>query len=390
MTKLLLKLFVKNYNNTNDNKVRENYGTLSSIVCIICNVLLSVSKILVGSLLGIISVTADGLNNLTDCGSNIVSAVSFRLSNKPADKEHPYGHERLEYICSMIVAFLILTVGIQLAIESFNKILSPQELTFSWVSIAVLAASILVKLWMYIFNMRLSKAIDSQMLKATATDSISDVFSTVGVLVAVVVSTTTGVNIDGYMGCVVAIIIAIAAIKILLSTMNELLGKAPSPQLIKSIKDRVMSFAGVCGFHDLDVHSYGHNKIYASIHIEVDAKVDILASHDLADRIEKDFAINTGIVLVVHLDPIVLDNPILNKYREDVVAIVNQIDSQFDVHDFRMVEGVTHNNLIFDIAVPFDCNVKEDDIINMIQQKVNLLYDNVYVVANIEKQLVTK
>lgn len=392
MTNLLLKLFVKNNKDVTNANVRENVSKMSGLVCIVLNVLLAAAKIVVGAVFSVLSVLADGLNNLTDCGSNIVSLVSIKLANKPADSDHPFGHRRMEYIASMVVAFIVLFLALELASESVAKIIAlirgeAEELNFGLWTILALCLSVLVKFWMFIFNSKLAKRYSSQLLKATATDSISDVLGTSAVLVALVISYFTGFNLDGIMGVAVSVIIAIAGFKILKSTANELLGEAPNAEMIQSIVQRIKSFDGVKGIHDLNVHNYGPNKYYASVHVEVDSAVDVMESHDLMDRIERDFAENTDITLVTHLDPIVVGDPVLDSYKEEIISIVKAMDDHFDIHDFRMVKGPTHVNLIFDVAVHFNTNLSAKQIADHIQQEVNKLHQNVYVVPTVEKQI---
>ncbi len=387
MTKLLLRLFVKDYKNTQSEAVRDRYGKLSGITCILLNIMLAGGKIAVGLLFGAISVLADGLNNLTDCGSNIVSLISFKMASKPADKEHPFGHQRVEYVSAMIVGIIVLVLAFELGSESFNKIISPEQSDFSWITVGVLCASILVKLWMFLFNRKLGKMINSEVLKATSVDSISDSIATASVTIALVISYYTGVNLDGYMGIAVAIFIAVAGIGILRSTISKLVGQAPDKDMIDSIKQRIMSFEGVHSMHDLTVHSYGHSKFYASVHVEVDSNVSVMATHDLADRIERDFAQNTDINLIVHIDPVVLDDPEVDKYQQLVCEVVNTIDQRFSVHDFRLVKGVTHSNLVFDVAIPFDTKLSEAQILEQLTAKLQATDPNLFVVANIEKQV---
>lgn len=391
MTKLLLKMFVKNYKDTDSAVARKSVGTLSSVVGIALNTLLSALKIAVGALFGLISVLADGLNNLTDCGSNVVSLVSFKLSSKPADKEHPFGHQRIEYVAGMIVAFIVLVLAFELGTESVTKIVAlckgeSEEITFSWWTVAVLSAAVLVKLWMFFFNRKLGKTYNSDLLKATALDSISDVAATGAVLVSVIISHYAKVNLDGVMGLAVSLVIAIAGIKILKGTSGHLLGEAPDKELIEEIEERIKKYDGVYGIHDLNVHNYGPNKFYASVHVEVDAAVSILDSHDMIDGIERDFAENTNIILVIHMDPIVLNDPELDEYRREILQIVKSLDPTFDIHDFRMVKGPTHTNLIFDVAISYDTKLTKDEIAEYIQDKVTETHSDVYVVPTIERQ----
>lgn len=392
MTNLILKLFVKNHTDTKNAKVREQVGKVASVVGIVVNLVLSMCKIAVGTLFGLISVMADGFNNLTDCGSNIVSLISFKLASRPADKEHPYGHARIEYVASMIVGFIVMLLAFELGMESVNKIVdlvngNSTQVKFEVITVVVLGISILGKLWFYFFNSKLAKTYNAELLKATASDSLSDVFATTAVLVSVVISPLTGFNTDGIMGIVVAVLIAIAGVGILRDTLNHLLGASPTEELIKSIEERIRCFDGVLGIHDLHVHNYGPNKFYASVHVEVDSAVDVMESHDMIDEIERDFANNTDIMLVIHLDPIVIGDPELDTYRQEILAIVQQLDKEFDIHDFRMVKGPTHTNLIFDVAVSYDTKLTSTQIAEHIQQQISLAHPNVYVVPTVERKL---
>lgn len=387
MTKLLLKAFVPNYTDTKNESVRMAVGNLSGIVGIVLNVLLSALKITVGLLFGVVSALADGLNNLTDCGSNVISLVSFRLAGKKADKDHPYGHQRIEYVSALIVGVIVVVLALELASESIGKIVTPEETTFSWWTVGVLGGSIVVKLWMFLFNKRLAQAYKSDLLNATATDSISDVCATTGVLASVIVTKYTGfVYLDGIVGLAVAVLIGVAGVGILKETMSRLLGEAPDKELIKQIYDRIVSFDGVKGIHDLEVHNYGPSKYYASVHVEVDSAVDVMESHEMIDRIERDFAEHTNITLVIHMDPIVVGDPVLDKYKEEVNEIVHNIDSRFGVHDFRMVKGPQRTNLIFDVAITFDCKLSDSEFVDMLQQEISKLHSNVFVVPTIDRQ----
>lgn len=392
MTNLILKLFVKNHTDTKNAKVREQVGKVASVVGIVVNLVLSLCKIAVGTLFGLISVMADGFNNLTDCGSNIVSLISFKLASRPADKEHPYGHARIEYVASMIVGFIVMLLAFELGMESVKKIVdlvngNSTQITFEVITVVVLGISILGKLWFYFFNSKLAKTYNAELLKATASDSLSDVFATTAVLLSVVISPITGFNTDGIMGIVVAVLIAIAGVGILRDTLNHLLGASPTEELIKSIEERIRCFDGVLGIHDLHVHNYGPNKFYASVHVEVDSAVDVMESHDMIDEIERDFANNTDIMLVIHLDPIVIGDPELDTYRQEILAIVQQLDKAFDIHDFRMVKGPTYTNLIFDVAVSYDTKLTSTQIVEHIQQQISLAHPNVYVVPTVERKL---
>lgn len=387
MTNLLLKLFIKDYKNVSDPKVRENYGKLASVVGMVVNLLLSLSKILVGSLFGVLSVLADGLNNLTDLGSNAVTLISFIISGKPADKEHPFGHARMEYIASMIVSLLILLVAFELAKEAIGGIIAPSDFEFSYALIIVLACSIMAKLFMFFFYKKLASAINSDVLSATSSDSINDVFASAGVLVSAIVSRFVHFNLDPYISLLVALIIAKSGIDILRGTLDKLLGAAPSEELVKSIKDRVLSFDGVYGVHDLAVHNYGNNRYFASVHVEVDSETPILDSHELIDKIERDFEENTNVSLVIHLDPIELHDEETQRLLKLAEGIVSSISDRYLIHDFRIVKGKLCTNMIFDVAVPFGEKLTDKEIESEIKRKIRELDGNYYGIVKVEKQM---
>ncbi|MDE7454758.1 MAG: cation diffusion facilitator family transporter, partial [Clostridia bacterium] len=361
-------------------------------VCIVLNVLLSVAKITVGALFALVSVVADGVNNLTDCGSNVVSLVSIKFAQRPADKEHPYGHRRAEYIASMIVSFIVLVASAELAFNGITGIVdafsgNAPQISFELCTVIVLSVSILVKLWMFAFNKILAKRYKFDLLNATAMDSIADVGATTAVLIAVIVSYFTGFNVDGFMTVAVAVVIAIGGVKILRETLRHLMGEGADEQTAHTVVERIKKFDGVLGVHDLNIHNYGPNRYYASAHVEVDCNVPVLQSHDMIDQIERDFAQNTNIQLVIHMDPIVTDDPELGMYKDEVLTIVHTLDCDFDIHDFRMVKGVTHTNLIFDVAISYETKLTAEQIMAYIQAEINKLHDNVYVVPTVEKQI---
>lgn len=366
--------------------LRERTGKVASIVGIISNVFLAGAKIAVGLIFGFISVLADGLNNLSDSGSSIVSFVSFKLSSKPADKEHPYGHERIEYVSSMIVSFLILLIAFELFTESISKIISPTELEFSFVIIAVLAVSIAIKFAMFFYYRGVAKRINSDILKATSIDSISDCVSTTAVLIAILIGKFTSVNIDGYIGLFVAVFIAWSGIKIFKETVSKLIGQAPDKEVTGSIKQRILAHPEVLGIHDLNVYSYGPNKYFASVHIEIDASVDALTSHEYIDEIEREFAENTNIILTGHHDPIVTNDEELNMMREVLNEIVSKINPEFLMHDFRMVKGPNFTNLIFEVAVPFEEKRKASEITEILNSEIKKLGKHFRPVIIVEKQ----
>ena len=371
----------------NKEKSRENIGKNASIIGLLVNLCLALGKIVTGTISGLISVTADGLNNLSDCGSSAISLVSFKISSKPADKEHPYGHERIEYISSMIVSFLILIIAYELVAESISKILNPVASTFSSVVLLVLFASIIVKFCLFFYYRITANKINSDLLKASAIDSLSDCISTSIVLISAIICKLTSLNIDGYAGLIVAIFIAIAGIKILKEVISKLIGQAPDKEIFENIKSRILNHTEVLGVHDLNVYCYGPNKYFASVHIELDAKTDSLVAHELIDDIEREFLQETNIVLTGHHDPIVIDDEEVTLMREKVDKLVLEINENFSMHDFRMVKGPNKTNIIFEIAIPFDTKMKDEEIINILAEKIKAIDTKYTPVIMVEKQM---
>ncbi|MEG0265676.1 MAG: cation diffusion facilitator family transporter [Erysipelotrichaceae bacterium] len=371
MVTFIIHRFINNYKNYQDAHVREQYGKVTSIIGIFFNVSLSLAKFMVGTLAGSVSITADAVNNLSDAGNSIISLVSFKLSSMPADEEHPFGHERFEYIASLIVAFLILFVGIDLMRSSLGKILHPDAISFSYVSLIVLVMSIFVKFYMYRYNKHFGEEINSSMMKATAADSISDVLATSSVLLALVLSPIFHFQLDGYMGAIVAVLILKTGYDIIKSTLDELLGMAPPIEMVKMIEDKIMSYDGVLGFHDLVIHSYGPNRSFASVHVEVSSKENVLISHDVIDNIEKDFAKDDNLQLVIHLDPVVTDDETTNEMKSYIRNTLNELDEKLCFHDFRMVPGGTHTNIIFDVVMPSKYKYSDHYIVAYINEALS-------------------
>ena len=367
---ILLKLFVKDFKNIDNPKVKTGYGKVASIFGIFLNLFLFGIKFVVGTMFHSVSIRADAFNNLSDAGSSLISFISFIFSSRPADEEHPFGHERFEYVCSLVVSFIILLFSYDLITSSIQSILNPQPLQFDIVMIVVLLISIAVKLYMFYYNTKYGKQIKSSVMRATALDSISDVMATSAVLLAIIISKFTGFNLDGYMGVVVALVIAKAGIEIVKDTLNELLGQAPEPEFINEIVTKVLSYDGILGIHDLVVHSYGTNKTFITIHAEVSASESILISHDLIDVIEKDFKQNDNIDLVIHMDPVDFDDPFTNDLRMRTNKVIQSIDPTLSMHDFRVVKGSTHNNLIFDVVVPFHFHMSNQELLDSILQNL--------------------
>ena len=368
MIHFFVRIFIKDYENIKSPTVREAYGRLGSIIGIICNILLSSSKIIAGILFSSLSMVADGINNLSDMGSLIISLIGFKLSAKPADDDHPFGHARFEYISSLIISFIIIWLGLQLIITSFKKIFNPNPIEVNMIMLIILVASIIIKLWLSYINKSLGEKISSPSMKATSSDSLSDALATSGVLISVLIYRFVKINIDAYVGLAVALFIIYSGLKILKDMTNELVGIAPDHKFVVSIYEKILSYEGVLGLHDLVVHSYGPNRCFASVHVEVSYKEDILKSHDLIDKIEKDFSLEQGIHLVIHLDPIIVGDPLTDQLHLLVSNIISQIDPKLSIHDFRAVVGSTYKNLIFDITVPHSLKISDQELIKQINQ----------------------
>ena len=367
-------------------RARGRIGTASGIIGIIVNALLFAGKFSVGLLVGSISMQADGINNLSDAGSSVISLISFKISEKPADREHPYGHARIEYVASMIVSFLILHIGLDLFAESVGKIISPEVKTeFSIISVIVLAASIVIKLALGFFNRLLGKRVGSDVMLATAADSFSDALATTGVLAATILVKLTGFDADGYMGVIVAVIILIAGLKILLETKDRILGGAPDEEIVSAIKEIISRYPEALGIHDMYLHSYGAGKTIASLHVEVDGCVDIYKTHDVIDNIEKQIASELGILCTIHMDPIVTDDDRIDELRAKAIATVKEIDSRLTIHDFRFVEGETHTNLIFDISAPFELKMSDGELIEATQKKISEISNKYFCVICVDR-----
>lgn len=362
MTKLLLRLFVKNCDDPSDPQTRAAIGGLSGVVGILGNVLLFLGKVVIGTLSGSVSITADAMNNLSDATSSIVTLVGFKLAEQPADEEHPYGHARFEYLSGLAVAALIIVIGFELAKTSLGKIFAPTPVAVSLPLVLVLVLSIAVKLWMSGFNRELGSRIQSTTLLATAADSRNDVISTAAVLAAALVEAATSWAVDGYMGLAVSLFILYSGWNLIKETISPLLGEAASPELQALIVDYISAQPKVLGYHDLMVHDYGPGQRFASIHVEMDRSEDPMLCHELIDDMERECLTSHNIHLVIHYDPVVTDDPELNRLRSLVESILESIDPRLLTHDFRMVPGESHTNLIFDVALPADLQGKEQQI----------------------------
>ena len=384
MIRLLSRWLIPDRDNVTSPAVRRAYGTLCGAVGIALNILLFIGKFFAGQLSGSIAVTADAFNNLSDAGSSAVTLLGFRLAGKKPDTDHPFGHGRIEYISGLIVAGLILLMGVELAKSSFDKILHPEPVAFSALAAAIMAASVCVKLYMWLYNRAVGRKIKSAAMEATATDSLSDTIATSAVLLAMLVGKWTGLAVDGYVGLVVALFILFSAYKAAKETLSPLLGQAPDPELVQEIRDITLSNDTVQGVHDLVVHDYGPGRMMISLHAEVPAHGDIMAMHDVIDNVEKELMERLHCHAVIHMDPIVTDDDRVNALRTQVAELVKQVDPALTIHDFRVVRGTTHDNLIFDAVLPFSSSKTPAQAAQEIRALVRAMDGNYYAVVTVE------
>ena len=379
MRKLLIKLFIKDYQNTSNPKVRESYGTLAGIVGIISNIILAAIKMIVGTISVSPAIFADGVNNFSDGLGSIITIIGFKISSKKADKDHPFGHQRFEYITGMIISFIILMIGISLLKESvmgiydlINNKATPLDVSNVYIVIGSLVLSILVKCWQAIFYTNMGKEIGSDALRANSKDSLNDCITTVAILISTVIFIVSkgSINVDSIASLLVAVFIIVSSISLIKETIDPLLGEIPSDEFIKKLSSEILAYDGVYGIHDLVVHSYGPNMNFATVHVEVSREVDVMESHDLIDNIEKEVSSKLNIELVIHMDPIEVNDEETNKIKEVVKNILKEIDDSLDFHDFRVVPGVTHTNILFDVVMPFDYPITKKELKDGICDKI--------------------
>ena len=378
MTKLLLRLFVKDAENTDSPKVRAAIGTMSGLVGIMCNVLLFAFKLLVGTLTGSVSITAAAMNNLSDASGSIVTFIGFRVADKPADADHPYGHARAEYLSGLGVAALIVVIGVELVKTSVDKIFHPTPVSFTLTAAAVLVASIAVKFWMNLFNRNLAKRIDSTTLLATAADSRNDCITTGAVLVAALIEKWSGIPVDGWIGLGVALFILYSGWNLARDTISPLLGENADPELREKIVDYIVAQPKVLGYHDLMVHDYGPGQRFASLHVEMDCREDPMDCHELIDDMERECLRSHNVHLVIHYDPVVIDDPELTRLKTKVLCLLQTRDSRISLHDFRMVPGKRHMNLVFDVALPRDLKDRAEELRQWVEDTLNAEGGKIY------------
>ena len=384
LTSLLIRRFVKDRENVKDSRVRCAYGKLAGAAGLAANLLLFLLKLLAGAVSGSLAIMADAFNNLSDAGSSVVTLVGFKLSSAPPDKEHPFGHGRMEYLSTMAVAVLIMIAGFELANSAVEKILHPTPTAISWLPVAILAVSIGVKLWMALFYRRIGRIIDSEALKAACADSRNDVICTGVVLVSALICWITGVAVAGYVGAAVALFGIWSGSSIIREAVSPLLGQAPDPEMVEDIKKTVLAHEGIVGIHDLMIHSYGPGRCVISLHAEVPCREDLIRSHDRIDCIEKELMQKYDAVACIHMDPVDTEDERVEALRELVQAVTQDIDRRLALHDFRVVFGETHTNLIFDLVVPFDFKEPPQSLSGEIQRRVQVTDPRLFVVATVE------
>ena len=389
MTEILSKLFIKDYKNTKSSKVRSKYGTFSSIVGVFVNVILASIKLLAGILSGSVAIIADAINNFSDAGSSLVSFVSFKIAAKPADRDHPFGHARIEYVASLIVSFLILSVGFDLFAESGSNIIGINEvssLDFSTLTFIILSVSVLLTLWLGLFYLTIGKKIDSGVIKASSADCFSDCISTGAVLISAVLVKATGIIIiDSVVGLLVSVLILIAGIKILNETKNSILGEAPIESTVKAIESIVSEYPAIIGIHDMMVHNYGSNHFIASFHAEVSGEEDIYMLHDTIDNVEKRIGTELGIECTIHMDPISVNDEKTNELKEIALCAVKKIDEKITIHDFRAVIGATHTNLIFDIVLPYESKLTSREACDKVSKNISEIRSDLFCVITVDR-----
>ena len=385
MIKLLIKMFVKDYEDVKNPEVRTAYGVFAGGLGIVCNIFLFAAKLVVGILTASVSIIADAVNNLSDAGASIITMIGFKLAAKPADYKHPYGHGRIEYIAGFMVSSVIVIMGVELLKTSVDKILHPSFMKFSIVSVIILVLSVAVKLWMAAYNRYMGKLVDSSAMMATATDSLSDVLATSVVIVGVIISMVFGISVDGYAGSIVALLIIFAGFSAAKETIQPLLGEPPEREFVSKIEELCLADEHIIGVHDLIVHNYGPGRVYASVHAEVPYNMDILEAHECIDEAERRISEKMKCFVTIHMDPIINDDETINSLKEFTKECIKEVDPTISMHDFRVVKGPVHTNLIFDVVVSYGYSMTDDELIEAIQKKITEKQINCHAVINVDK-----
>ena len=396
MTNLLRKIFIRNYNDVSNPRVRQKHGFLASFVCIFTNLLLFAFKLIIGLMIFSMSIISDAINNLTDMASCVVNLVGFKISGKPADKEHPFGHERIEYLAGLIISFVIIAIAIVLGYTSVMKIVNNEVTDYSnttknIATFVILGVAILMKLWQGLFYKKMGNIINSVSLKASSTDSINDVISTSAVLVATIIEfilRANGVQIDGWMGLAVAAFIIVMGVKSAIETSNPLIGVSPDQELVKKIIGDILSYEGVLGVHDEIIHSYGPTKLFMTIHVEVDRKVDVMVSHDIIDNIEDEISKKYNILLTIHMDPVDCNSKKVIELKKFTTELLSHYEDKITFHDFRIVKGPTHTNVLFDIVIPYDSKVSEKEVIHNLREAYEKRKSKYFLIVKVDRKYV--
>ncbi|MEA4849796.1 MAG: cation diffusion facilitator family transporter [Clostridiaceae bacterium] len=386
LTEMLVKFFVKDKDNIKDKNVRQKYGYLGGIVGIACNLLLSGAKLAIGFMINSIAITADAVNNLSDAASSVITLIGFKITNRPADREHPFGHGRIEYISAMIVSFMVILTGFEFLKSSFDKVRNPETVRFDIIPFAVLLLSIGVKVWLSRFYKRIGRKIESKAMEASAADSLSDVTSTSVVALSLLASLWTTFPVDGYAGLLVSAFIIYSGISLTRDTLNPLLGEAPEQEFIRAITEKTLSYEGIIGIHDMIVHNYGPGRCIVSLHAEVPASMDIMKAHDAIDMAEQEISEEMDIHMVIHMDPINTDDKIVQKTQGQITELIKEMHEDLTIHDFRIVGGEKHKNLIFDLVVPFEYDEKmARDLSNEVSREIKTRYPECNAIIYIDR-----
>ena len=385
---MLKRLFIKNYQNTNDPEVRNNYGKVAGIFGIFTNLILGIIKFIIGIISNSVSIMADAVNNIADTASSVLTIVGFKLSNKKPDKEHPYGYARYEYISGFVIALLMFIMGLTFAKESIIKIINPEELIINNITYIILVIAIIGKLIQMFVYLDFSKAINSNTLKTNAVDTRNDIISTTAILISMIIMGIFKINIDGILGLAVSGLIVFSSIQMIKEVLEPIIGIVPTEEKVNEMTKKILSYKNVKGIHDLVIHNYGVHNDFATVHVEIDSNMDILIAHDLMDNIERDFKRDLGIDLTIHMDPIVLDDPEINNLYKQVTESISKLNENLNIHDFRVVKGVTHTNILFDCIVPYEENYTIEDITNYLNQTIKPENHTYFYVIKIDRPYV--
>ena len=367
---MLKKLFIKNYKNTDDPEVRNQYGKVAGVFGIFTNIILGIIKLIIGIISNSVSIIADAANNIADTASSILTIIGFKLSSKKPDKDHPYGYARYEYVAGFVIAIMMLIMGLTFAKESLIKIFNPEELTINWITYLILVIAVIGKGIQMLVYLDFSKAINSNTLKANSVDTRNDIISTTAILISMIIMGIFKINIDGLLGLAVSGFVIYSSIGMIKEVLEPIIGIVPTEEQVKEISEKLLNYEYVEGIHDLVIHNYGVHNDFVTVHVEIDSKLDIMKAHDMMDNIEKDFRDKLGIALTIHMDPIVVGDPRIDALQAKVIQALNKLDQELKIHDFRVVEGITHTNILFDCIVPFEKDYSSENLIEHLNKEI--------------------